>query len=241
MPVAKLRHSFNDIADTSELVSLRGLPAAVEVGDGCVSFSGGLTYGDLAACGVAVHNLASLPQISVAGAVATATHGSRDGDGNLATAVRALELLTSDGELVRAQRGDRDFDGAVVGLGALGAVTRPTLDAEPELTVRQRVFEDLPWETLFARRLTPSPPPPTASACSRAGRGRRAGLAQEPRRAPGRVLRGGARAARAAPDPRARPGQPHAPARRARPSWQRIPHVRMGFTPSNGDELQSEY
>src|SRR4051812_42010957 len=130
-------------------------PAAVEVGDGCVSFSGGLTCGDLAACGVAVHNLASRPHVSVAGAVATATHGSGDGDGNLATAVRALELLTSDGELVRAQRGDRDFDGVVVGLGALGAVTRPTLDAEPELTVRQRVFEDLPWETLFARRLTP--------------------------------------------------------------------------------------
>src|SRR3954464_7973408 len=92
-----------------------------------------------------------------------------------------------------------------------------------------------------SRRLTPSPPPPTASACSRAGRGRRAGLAQEPRRAPGRVLRGGARAARAAPDPRARPGQQDAPARRARPSWERIPHFRMALTPSNGDELQSEY
>jgi FAD/FMN-containing dehydrogenase len=85
---------------------------------------------------MALHNLASLPHISVAGAVATATHGSGDANRNLATAVAALELVTSSGELVTAARGDPDFDGLVVGLGALGVVTRLTLDVEPAYEVR---------------------------------------------------------------------------------------------------------
>ncbi len=122
---------------------------------GTVSFCGGVSYGALAgvlaAEGVALHNLASLPHISVAGAVATATHGSGDANGNLATAVAGLELVTSSGELIRASRGDADFDGLVVGLGALGAVTRVTLDVEPAYEVRQRVFEGLGWEALYER------------------------------------------------------------------------------------------
>ena len=85
----------------------------------------------------------------MAGAVATATHGSGDRNGNLATAVAGLELVTSSGEIVTAARGDADFDGLVVGLGALGAVTRVTLDVEPAYEVRQRVFEDLAWDALF--------------------------------------------------------------------------------------------
>ena len=79
----------------------------------------------------ALHNLASLPHISVAGAVATATHGSGNTNGNLATAVAGLELVTSGGEIIEASRGEPDFDGLVVGLGALGAVVRITLDVEP--------------------------------------------------------------------------------------------------------------
>src|SRR3712207_3541508 len=92
--------------------------------------------------------MASLPHISVAGAVATATHGSGDANGNLATAVAALELVTSEGELVEAESGDPDFEGVVVGLGALGVVTRLTLDVEPAFEVRQRVFEGLSFEAL---------------------------------------------------------------------------------------------
>jgi xylitol oxidase len=120
------RHSFTDIADSSELVSLEAMPADVAVDRAArtVSFGAGLRYGDVAAAlaeaGLALHNLASLPHISVAGAVATATHGSGDTSGNLATAVAALELVTSDGSLLAASRGDADFDGLVVGLGALG-------------------------------------------------------------------------------------------------------------------------
>ncbi len=149
------RHSFTDIADSSQLLTLDGLPADVVVDHAArtVSFSAGLTYGELAealnAEGMALANLASLPHISVVGAVATATHGSGDANGNLATAVAGLEMVTSSGELLTASRGDADFDGLVVGLGALGVVTRITLDVEPAYDVRQRVFEGLDWDVLL--------------------------------------------------------------------------------------------
>jgi xylitol oxidase len=146
------RHSFTGIADGEELVSLEDMPGGVEVGDGTVTVGAALRYGDLAgelnAHGLALHNLASLPHISVAGAVATATHGSGEGNGNLATAVAGLELVTSEGDVVHARRGEPDFAGMVVHLGALGAVTRVTLDVEPAYEVAQHVFEDVPWEAL---------------------------------------------------------------------------------------------
>src|SRR5688500_6448158 len=135
-------------------MSLERLPAdvAVDRARGTVAFAAGLRYGELAGAlephGLALANLASLPHISVAGAVATATHGSGIGNGNLATAVAGLEMVTSDGALVRMSRGDPDFDGTVVGLGALGAVTRLTLDVEPAFDVRQRVFVGLSWASL---------------------------------------------------------------------------------------------
>src|SRR6185369_544043 len=125
----------------------------VEVGARSVTCPGAMRYGDLARAlephGLALHNLASLPHISIAGAVATATHGSGERLGNLATAVSALELVTSGGEIVRLARGDDGFEGAVVSLGALGAVVRVTLDAEPYYEVRQRVYVDLSWEALL--------------------------------------------------------------------------------------------
>jgi xylitol oxidase len=146
------RHSFNAIADSDDLVTLAGLPTDVRVerAAGTVTVAGAMTYGALATAlrpaGLALHNMASLPHISIAGAVATATHGSGDTSGNLATAVTALELLTSGGELVTVERGDPDFDGLVVALGAAGVVTRLTLDVEPAYEVRQRVFEGLSWD-----------------------------------------------------------------------------------------------
>lgn len=151
------RHCFNAIADSAELVSLERLDVPIEIDReaGTVTVSGGMRYGDLAQAlvreGLALHNMASLPHISVAGTIATATHGSGDANGNLATAVAALELVTSDGEILHAARGDDDFAGMVVNLGALGVVTRVTLDVEPSYLVRQEVFEHLPWQTLYER------------------------------------------------------------------------------------------
>jgi len=137
------RHSFNSIADSVELISLEDLPAAVVVDHEAqtVSLSAGVKYGDLIKTlnheGVALHNLASLPHISVAGAIATATHGSGVTSGNLATAVAKLEMVQSSGEIFAISRGEPDFDGMVVGLGALGVVTRITLDVQPAYQVEQ--------------------------------------------------------------------------------------------------------
>ena len=209
-----------------------------------MSFAAGLTYGDLAvaldAHGLALHNLASLPHICVGGAVATATHGSGDGNGNLATAVVALELVTSTGDVVTAARGDPDFDGLVVGLGALGAVTRLTLAVEPAYEVRQHVLEDLPWEQLYERFGEIFASGYSVSVFT--DWGERAQLWVKCRgELPGE--RFGARPATGERHPIAGADPVHCSAQLGRPGpwFERLPHFRMGFVPSAGDELQSEY
>ncbi len=115
-----------------------------------VRVGGGVRYAELARLvhehGLALHNMASLPHISVAGSVATGTHGSGVANGSLASAVREVELITADGSSVRIGRGDDRFDGAVTSLGALGVVTALTLDLEPDYEVEQYVFTELPLE-----------------------------------------------------------------------------------------------
>ena len=150
------RHCFNDVADTDGiLVALDRMPRVFEIAPerDAVRVSGGLRYGDIAplleAEGLALANLASLPHISVAGAVATGTHGSGDAIGSLASAVRALTIVTPAGETRSLRRGDDDFDGAVVSLGALGAVVDVTLDVEPTYEVAQFVFEHPDWEAIL--------------------------------------------------------------------------------------------
>ncbi len=146
------RHSFNTIADTpGDHLSLERLDRVVAIDPErrTVTVEGGIRYAELGpqlqAAGFALHNLASLPHVSVAGAVATATHGSGDRNGNLATAVSGLELVTGAGDVVTLSR-ERDGDaflGAVVGLGALGIVTKLTLDLQPTFTVRQTIYDNL--------------------------------------------------------------------------------------------------
>lgn len=146
------RHSFSTVADTDGVhVNTRDLGLSVELdgADGEVAVvPGAMTYAEVAPVlhvrGRALHNLGSLPHISVAGACATSTHGSGDHLGSLATAVSAVELVTASGELVRLDSADPDFGGAVVSLGALGVVTRLWLRTEPTYDVRQRVWEDVP-------------------------------------------------------------------------------------------------
>jgi alditol oxidase len=147
------RHCFNAIADSRyNLLSLKPMHevVALDLAARTVTVDAGITYGQLCpyldSKGFALHNLASLPHISVAGAGSTATHGSGEKNGNLATAVSALEIVTAAGDVVKLSRkADGDFfAGAVVGLGALGAIARITLDIQPTYMVRQYVYEDMP-------------------------------------------------------------------------------------------------
>ena len=151
------RHSFTDIADTDGvLVSLEGLPLALRIDEPrrSASVSGATTFHTLSQQldrrGWALATLASLPHISVAGAIATGTHGSGKQVKSLASMVSALEMVQSDGELRRIERSDPDFDGSVVNLGALGVVTRVTVDLLPRFDMWQVVWLDMPWDTVTA-------------------------------------------------------------------------------------------
>ena len=246
------RHSFTDMADSTELVTLAALPADVVVdrAAGTVSFAAGITYGELAGAltheGLALHNMASLPHISVAGAVATATHGSGDASGNLATAVAGLEIVTSGGEVVTAARGDADFDGLVVGLGALGAVTRLTLDVEPAYEVRQRVFEGLAWDALYEHFDEVSASGDSVSVFTRWRQTTdqvwvKSRVTDAPEQVRGDLF--GAPAATVDRHPILGLDPVNCTPQLGRPgSWSdRLSHFRLGFTPSSGEELQSEF
>ncbi len=148
-------HCFNNIADSPmNQISTKNLGGILHIDAEAmtVTVGAGAKYGEFATelydKGYALHNLASLPHISVAGACATATHGSGVTNGNLATSVAAVEMVNGAGEIVQLKRGDEDFEGCVVNLGALGILTKVTLDIEKAFDVRQDVFQDLPLESL---------------------------------------------------------------------------------------------
>lgn len=151
------RHSFNTIADSASCqLSLQEMNKMVNIDTTrhTVTVEAGMRYGELAPLleekGYALNNLASLPHITIAGACATATHGSGVRNGNLSTEVSAIEFVNAAGELVVLSR-DKDgdlFRGAVVGLGAIGIVTRITLDLQPTYTMQQVVYRNLPMQEL---------------------------------------------------------------------------------------------
>lgn len=150
------KHSFNGIADTpGTLVDMTALPfeISIDAEAGTATVSGGTRYGVLAAAledaGFALHNMGALPHISVAGAVATGTHGSGNSNGNLPSAIRGLEFVTPDGDLRRVGAEDPDFAGSVVALGTLGPAVRVTVAIQPRFFVRQDTYRGLPWETLL--------------------------------------------------------------------------------------------
>lgn len=148
-------HTFNSITDTDGVfISLRHWNRILELNkeQETVTVEGGITYGELctqlAESGYALNNLASLPHITVAGAIATSTHGSGSHNVSLAGAVQALELIDANGELHTFQAGDEEFAGVVIHLGALGMITKVTLRVVPAYQIRQFVYENLPVSEL---------------------------------------------------------------------------------------------
>jgi alditol oxidase len=251
------RHSFNDIADTDgDLVSLAALPRAIEIDPTgmTVTVDGGIRYGDLCGplheAGLALHNLASLPHISVAGACATGTHGSGERIGSLATAVTSVEMVTSDGELTTIGRtaDPATFPGVVVSLGALGIVTRLTLTLEPTFMVRQDVYEDLDLDA-FTRHFDEIVS--MADSVSFFTEWREGFLEQvwlksrvtDPASmGPPGELFGAPRASVTRHPIRRLSADACTPQLGLPGPWhERLPHFRMDHTPSAGDELQSEY
>ena len=250
------RHCFNTIADSPDnLISSKELNRVVSLDAKAqtVTVEGGIKYGELAPYlhqhGYALHNLASLPHISVAGSITTATHGSGIKNGNLASAVRGLEIVTADGSIVHLSKAAdaEKFNAAVVGLGALGVITRVTLAIQPTFMMKQRVFIGMPmaqlkdnfekimsagysvslftdWQTDHINEVWIK---------SRIGTDKDQSQPEFY----------GAKAATKNLHPIIALGAENCTEQMGVPGpwYERLPHFKMGFTPSSGKELQSEY
>lgn len=250
------RHSFNTIADSRyHQISLKGLgEMSLDEKARTVTIGGGVTYGILApwldAKGYALHNLASLPHISVAGAIATATHGSGLHNGNLATQVAALELVTANGGLLHLSRekdGDR-FLGSVVGLGAVGIATRVTLHVQPTFQVAQSVYQNLSFDHLehhldeiFASGYSVSLFTDWQNHRAAQVWIKRKLVPNELNTWPAEFFGAKLATEKLHPitghNPESCTEQQGIPG----PWYERLPHFRMNFTPSSGQELQTEY
>ena len=251
------KHCFNDIADTAtQFLSLGPQNQVVDLDrhSKTVTIETGMSYGQLAPFldqhGFALHNLASLPHISVAGACSTATHGSGEKNQNLATQVSALELVTASGEVLKLSR-EKDghiFGGTVVGLGALGVITRLTLDVQPTFTMKQYVYENLPVEELKENfdAIESSAYSVSLFTDWQKQRVNEVWLKVREDAAPRFDARPeffGAKLAARNLHPIAEISPENCTEQMGVPGpwYERLPHFRMGFMPSAGKELQSEY
>jgi xylitol oxidase len=248
------RHCFNDIADTpTNQISTTHLNGVFRIDEAAstVTVGAGTRYGDFAAelhaKGFAVHNLASLPHISVAGACATATHGSGKNNGNLATAVRAFSFINMEGDLVSVENDDPDFQGMIVHLGALGILTEVTLNIQPTFLVRQDVFQDLPLDSVkdhFDEIMSAG----YSVSLFTDWQDRKVSQVWIKRRTDqdvrdlGKDFFGGRPAEKDLHPITAISAENCTPQMGvAGPWYERLPHFKMGFTPSSGEELQAEY
>jgi alditol oxidase len=257
LKVLGTRHCFNSIADsTNNFLSLKSMDSIVAFDPEArtVTVNAGMTYGQLCPLlhskGFALHNLASLPHISIAGACSTATHGSGEKNGNLATAVSGLELVTAAGDvgkLSRKQDGET-FRGTVVGLGALGVITKVTLDIQPTFMMRQYVYEDLPLAEMKDHFDAIEASAYSVSLFTDWRKERISEVWIKSREGQGQSFNAspeffGAKRATKNLHPIAELSAENCTEQMGVPGpwFERLPHFRMGFTPSAGKELQSEY
>ncbi len=257
LKVLGTRHCFNDIADSRHtLISLQPMDQVVALDPEVrtVTVGAGMRYGQLCPYlhdrGFALHNLASLPHISVAGACATATHGSGIKNGNLATAVSALELITASGDVLALSR-ERDgdaFRASVVNLGALGVVTKVTLNVQPTYMMRQDIYEDLPLAQLTDHfdNIVSSGYSVSLFTDWREKLVKEVWIKRRVEKDDASAAQPefhGARLATRNLHPIAELSAENCTEQMGVPGpwFERLPHFRMGFTPSSGKELQSEY
>jgi xylitol oxidase len=257
LKVLGTRHCFNNIADSQDaFLSLKPMDKviAIDSANRTVTVGAGITYGQLCPYldrqGFALHNLASLPHISVAGACSTATHGSGENNGNLATAASGLEMVTASGEVMNLSRehdGDK-FAGAVVGLGALGVITKVRLDIQPTFMMRQYVYENLPISQLKDHFDAIESSAYSVSLFTDWQKQRINEVWIKSRVEQGQSFHAvpeffGAKLATRNLHPIAELSAENCTEQMGVPGpwYERLPHFRMGFTPSAGKELQSEY
>jgi xylitol oxidase len=257
LKVLGTRHCFNNIADSKDdFLSLKSMDkvVALDPEGRTVTVEAGMSYGQLCPYldrkGFALHNLASLPHISIAGACGTGTHGSGVNNGNLATAASGLEMVTAAGDVVRLsrQKDGETFRGAVVGLGALGVITNITLDVQPTFMMRQYVYENLPLNQLQDHFEAIESSAYSVSLFTDWQKQRLSEVWIKSRVEGGQTFEAtreffGAKLATRNLHPIADLSAENCTEQMGVPGpwYERLPHFRMGFTPSAGKELQSEY
>jgi xylitol oxidase len=257
LKVLGTRHCFNHIADSTDgFLSLRSMDEelALDPQARTVTIPANMSYGQLSPYlhqhGFALQNLASLPHISIAGACSTATHGSGEKNGNLATQVSALEMITASGEIVKLsrQQGGESFWGAVVGLGALGVITNITLDLQPTLLMKQYVYENLPLSEMQEHFDAIEASGYSVSLFTDWQKKRINEVWIKSRVEPGQSFNAtpeffGAKLATRNLHPIAELSAENCTEQMGVPGpwYDRLPHFRMGFLPSAGNELQAEY
>ena len=257
LKVLGTRHCFNNIADSKDgFLSLKPMDEVISLDPAkrTVTVAAGITYEQLCPYldgkGFSLQNLASLPHISVAGACSTATHGSGQKNGNLATAVSGMEIVTADGTVVNLSR-ERDgetFNGSVVGLGALGVITKVTLDIQPSFMMRQYVYQNLPLGELKEHFDAIESSGYSVSLFTDWQKQRINELWIKNRIEEGQEFHAspefyGAKLATVNLHPITALSAENCTEQMGVPGpwFERLPHFRMGFMPSAGKELQSEY
>ncbi|BBX94921.1 putative xylitol oxidase [Mycobacterium lacus] len=243
-------HSFSRIADTTgDLVAVDRLPSVMDIDRArmSVEVSAGTRYGELAdhlhRNGLALHNLGSLPHISVAGACATGTHGSGNFNGSLADAVTSVTLVNADGQLVTLSHADPGFGGAAVSLGSLGIVTSLRLRLCPTFDVEQYVYDGLSWDSLLTHLDSITAGAYSVSIFSRFGEANRIWVKHRCGDPRADLTHAGVQPALTRQHPLAALPATNCTEQLgvAGPWHQRLPHFRPDFRPATGDELQSEY
>ncbi|MFC4402465.1 FAD-binding protein [Gracilibacillus xinjiangensis] len=258
LKVVGSRHSFNDIADSTEhMVSLEKLNKVVSFNkEGRkITIEAGMKYSEvsqyLEGTGLALHNLASLPHISVAGACATATHGSGDKNGNLATIVNGMEFVNASGDIISLshEKNEEEMKALAVSLGAMGIITKLTLNLVPDFQIRQDVYENLPfaefqanYDAIFSSSYSVSLFTNWKSEYFNQVWLKRA-VTSEQDSFEVKSAFFGAKLATVKLHPISGHGAEHCTDQLgiAGPWHDRLSHFRMNFTPSSGKELQSEY
>ncbi|CAN2182569.1 FAD linked oxidase, N-terminal [Candidatus Nanopelagicaceae bacterium] len=244
-------HCFNAIADTSAAsVTFENMSQEIVIDKdrAIVTVPAGMKYGEIAVAlhdrGWALHNMASLPHISVAGAIATATHGSGVGNGNLATAVRGLEVILADGNIKSVTSQDPDFAGFVVGLGLVGIVSKVDLAIEPTFNVEQTVYRGMSRETYAANLdeiMSLAYSVSYFTTWAAAGGGEVWTKYRSGAKAPAGLFEAYPATSNRHPLPGLNP-EPCTEQMGVSGPWHlRLPHFKMEFTPSAGDEIQSEF
>ncbi len=152
--VAGAGHSFTDIACTDGvMIDMTGMNRVLAVNGSEVTVEGGITLHDLGeellSRGLAMENQGDVDPQTLAGAIATATHGTGGSFGNLPSQVVGIRLVDGAGELRELRDGD-ELRAARVSLGALGAIAAVTLRCVPAFTIH-RVDEPRPLDDVLPR------------------------------------------------------------------------------------------